>query len=57
MIGWVIWRWALSRQPLLLLGTVVPVVLAIAVNTALFSLSDGLIYRDIRSAAVLRDVD
>ncbi len=38
----------LSRQPLLVLAAVIPVSLAIAANTALFSLTDGLLFRELR---------
>jgi putative ABC transport system permease protein len=42
----------LGRQPMLLLGAVLPVALAIAASTALFSLTDGLLFRELR---LLRD--
>jgi predicted permease len=38
----------LGRQPMLLLGAVLPVALAIAASTALFSLADGLLFRELR---------
>jgi predicted permease len=38
----------LGRQPMLLAATVLPVALAIAANTALFSFTDGLLFRELR---------
>ena len=38
----------LGRQPVLVAAAVLPVALAIAANTALFSLADGLLYRELR---------
>jgi len=38
----------LGRQPMLLAGAVLPVALAIAASTALFSLTDGLLFRELR---------
>lgn len=38
----------LTRQPILVGAAVLPVALAIAANTALFSLADGLLYRELR---------
>lgn len=38
----------LGRQPLLIAGTVLPVALALAASTALFSIADGVLYRELR---------